>query len=176
MKPGQITSLFDAFLEKKGINFEAVVIGGSALALQKVIERETVDIDCLDPKIPAEVLLAAREFRQLHPELLLIEKWINNGPESLLRDLPSDWRARIVPLFEGKAIRFFTLGREELLKSKLFAYCDRGDDLNDCIALKPTIRELNDAYDWVASRDGNPQWPEHVRGQFERLKKAMKYV
>jgi hypothetical protein len=175
MRPGEIAVLFDEFLQKKGLQFEAVVIGGSALALQKVIERETIDIDCLDPKIPSEVLAAAEDFRIKHPELLLIPKWLNNGPESLLQDLPADWRDSVVPLFTGKAVRFFTLGREDLLKTKLFAYCDRGDDFKDCIALKPSINELNDAIAWVSCRDTNPYWPEHVRGQFDRLKKALKY-
>ena len=175
MKPPKITDLFDAFLTKRRLSFEAVVIGGSALAIQKVVDRETIDIDCLDPKIPTQILKAAAEFRTLHPELLLIEKWINNGPEDLLRDLPSDWRTRLEPLYKGKALKFFTLGRADLLKTKLYAYCDRGDDLKDCIAMKPTIDEIDNSYKWVSERDGNSAWPEHVRGQFTRLKKALKY-
>lgn len=175
MKPDRITTLFDEFLEKRGLKFEAIIIGGSALALQKVIERETTDIDCLDPKIPAEILIAAKDFRESYPELLLIEKWINNGPDSIIRDLSPGWKERIVPLFQGKAVRFLTLGREDLLKTKLFAYCDRGDDFKDCLALLPTPKELDDALEWTIHRDANPNWPTHVRGQFERLKKALKY-
>ena len=175
MKPTEIITRFDEFLEKEGLKFEAIVIGGSALALLKVVDRETIDFDCLHPKIPVEILAAAKEFRKKHPDLLLIEKWINNGPESLLRELPGDWRLRIVPLFNGRAIRFLTLGREDLLKTKLFAYCDRGDDLEDCIAFNPTIRELDDAFPWVSYRDANPDWPEHVRGQFDRLKRKLNH-
>ena len=36
--------------------------------------------------------------------------------------------------------------------------------------------ELDNSLAWVSDRDANPNWPEHVRSQFERLKKALKYV
>ena len=39
-----------------------MVIGASALIALKMISRETIDVDCLDPKIPTEILLAAAEF------------------------------------------------------------------------------------------------------------------
>jgi len=174
MKPGDITQLFDEFLKVKELKFEAIIIGGAALALQKVISRETIDIDCLDPKIPTKILEAAAKFRSEHPELLLAEKWLNNGPDSLVRDLPKGWRERSVSLYKGKAIHFFTLGRNDLLKTKLYAYCDRGDDFNDCLALKPSAQELDEAYEWVAYQDTNPLWPEHVKEQFSRLKRALK--
>lgn len=176
MKPTQITQLFDAFLSAKGLRFEAVVIGGSALALQGVIDRETVDIDCLDPKIPTVIARAAKEFARDNPELFLIETWLNNGPDNLVRDLPQDWRARVAPLFTGQALTLHTLGRADLLKTKLYAYCDRGDDFKDCLALKPSQPEIDGAYDWVSHRDSNPNWPDHVRSQFLRLKKALGYV
>jgi hypothetical protein len=56
-----------------------------------------------------------------------------------------------------------TLGRPDLLKSKLFALCDRGTDLPDCLALAPTAEELADCVPWLEVRDGNELWPEHVR-------------
>ena len=167
---------FDRFLEAHSVTFEATVIGAAALVLLDVVIRQTIDVDCLSPKIPAQILTLAAEFRSSKPELELIPNWLNNGPASLLRELPHDWKENVVPLFEGKAIRFFTLGRSDLLKTKLFAYCDRGDDLKDCIAMKPTLDELVESIEWVKYRDANPEWPEHVESRFALLKKKLGYV
>lgn len=169
---GTIT-LFDLFLEQKGITFEAIIIGGAALNVMGVITRQTIDIDCLDPKIPEDVLRAAAEFRLANEDLRLIEKWINNGPESLIRDLPGDWRLRLSTIYAGKAITFHTLGRIDLLRSKLFAFCDRDTDLPDCIALRPTPEELQECFPWVCERDGNPAWPKNVELHFRELKKEL---
>ena len=49
-----------------------------------------------------------------------------------------------------------------MLRSKLFALCDRGIDLADCIALAPTIGELAALRPWLDRQDGNPDWPAHV--------------
>ena len=166
---------FDQFLESRGERFDAIVIGGAALNVMSVISRETIDVDCLDPSIPESILKAAREFRDLYPELRLIEKWINNGPETLIRELETDWRKRIVTIFIGKAITFQTLGRLDLLKTKLFAYCDRDTDLKDCIALKPTLEELNQCVEWVSFRDANPMWPANVNAHFSELKRRLGY-
>lgn len=168
-------SKFDKFLSVHGAKFEAVIIGGSALIVLKIIQRETIDIDCLTPVISKHILDLAQEFRDLNPNLHLTEKWINNGPESLVRDLSPGWRERVEKIFEGKALTFFTLGRLDLLKTKLFAFCDRAIDFKDCIAMKPTAAELNDAIEWVKDRDANPEWPTHVEKQFIKLKKSLGY-
>jgi hypothetical protein len=61
----------------------------------------------------------------------------------------------------------------DLLKTKLFAFCDRDQDLQDCIALKPTVKELEACIDWVSERDANKDWPENVRQHFALLKKRL---
>jgi hypothetical protein len=43
--------------------------------------------------------------------------------------------------------------------AKLFALCDRGIDIGDCIALAPTATVLP----WLELQDANPDWPAHVR-------------
>lgn len=164
---------FDEYLAKRGVNFEAVVIGGAALNIMGVITRDTVDVDCLDPNIPEEVLRHAAEFRKFFPELKLIEKWINNGPDSLIRDLPRGWRKGLVSIFSGKALHLLTLSRSDLLRTKLFAFCDRDQDLQDCLALQPTASELDACVDWVSERDGNSDWPENVRRHFTILKERL---
>jgi hypothetical protein len=147
---------FDKYLVTKNVTFEAVIIGGAALNIMGVISRNTVDVDCLDPKIPEEIIHLSKEFRNSFPELGLIEKWINNGPDSLVNDLPTGWRNGLISIFQGKAIHLHTLSRIDLLKTKLFAYCDRDQNFQDCLALALGLDELNSCFDWVSKRDGHP--------------------
>ena len=160
---------FDQFLFAEGLEFEAVVIGAAALVIMEVVSRETMDVDFLDPKISPAILDAADRFRRARPEFRLDAHWINNGPESLVRDLPTEWRERTRLIFQGQALVLHTLSRHDLLCTKLFAYCDRGDDLADCVALQPTPEELRECVSWVIARDANPLWPEHVARQFKIL-------
>lgn len=155
---------FDHFLYARKERFEAIVIGGAALNIMSVINRETIDVDCLDPTIPMSILEAASDFRKTFPELGLIEKWLNNGPETLIRDLEHGWRARLVTIFKGKAIEF-----------QSFAFCDRDTDLNDCIKLKPTREELDLSIKWVKFRDANPLWPKNVEAHFNELRRLLGY-
>ena len=68
-----------------------------------------------------------------------------------------------------------TLGREELLATKVFAACDRaGRALHDCLAMKPTVDELEGVYAWVSRQDAHPDWPKHVRQQIDRLKEEVR--
>jgi len=175
MKVVSTLESFDLFLEEKGIKFEAIIIGGAALSVMSVITRETVDVDCLHPLISSEVLSAAAEFRMLNPNLMLIEQWINNGPDTLIRDLEPDWQLRCILIFKGKAITFHTLGRLDLLKTKLFAYCDRDTDLQDCLALNPTKEELDACLGWVTYRDASEGWPNNVKVHFDELRRLLKY-
>ena len=69
--------------------------------------------------------------------------------------LPIGWRERAKRIFEGQALALSTLGRPDLLKSKLFALCDRGTDLPDGIALAPTAAELAERAPWLEVQDGN---------------------
>jgi len=72
--------------------------------------------------------------------------------------------------FAGHALTLRSLGRTDLIRSKLFALCDRGIDLPDCLALAPTDEELEEVEEWVAAQDANPDWPEHVRAVIADLK------
>ncbi len=164
---------FDCFLMERDLAFEGIVIGGAALILMEIVQRKTDDLDCLHPPIPATILAAVDEFAASRPELTLRRDWFNNGPASLTRDLPPGWLDRTRPLFTGAALRFHTLGRLDLLRSKLFAYCDRQEDLDDCIALAPTHEELAEIEPWLSERDGNPLWPEHVRRSLNTLKQEL---
>lgn len=177
MKPKDIITAFDKYLSERSRIFEAICIGGTALGLLGVITRETQDCDILDPKIPDEIKALSEEFAVHMSEsgVDLKPNWLNNGPASLTRDLTGDWRARIQVAFKGNAITLYTLGRADLLKSKLFALCDRAVDRDDCIKLKPTQGELNDISPWLEQQDGNPVWPDHVRDTLSDLAKELGY-
>ncbi len=156
---------FDAWLSEHFQTLEAVIVGGSALALLGITDRQTRDLDVLYPELSKAILETARDFAAhvRRRGIQLSDDWLNNGPMDLGRALPDGWLDRVHPVFSGIALKLATLGRTDLLKSKLFALCDRGTDLADCIALSPTREELADAAEWLVDQDANPLWPEHVR-------------
>lgn len=175
LRPHTVVPAFDRWLANRGLQFEATVIGGAALALLGVIERATQDVDVLSPPLPPQIAEAAHNFAEhmRTRDINLADDWLNNGPALLVHELPLGWRSRRQPLFTGTALTLGTLGRSDLLKLKLFALCDRGTDLGDCIALRPTKAELERAQRWVAHRDANPHWPQHVRATLEHLRERV---
>jgi hypothetical protein len=178
MDPKKILTQFDHFLAANDAQFSGVVIGGSALVLTGTINRKTEDVDILSPAIPQEILKLAEAFRKDLKKrgVELIDNWLNNGPDQLLNALPKDWKKRTTVIFNGKALQLSTLGRMELLKSKLWAYCDRQDtDRDDLLKMKPTKEELLDNLPWVQEQDGNPDWPAYVDNRFRRLAKDLGY-
>jgi hypothetical protein len=173
MKPTEIVPAFDAFLNLRNLKFEAVVIGGAALSLLGVIIRETRDCDILSPEIPKEILEASKDFAKSVSGV--DTNWLNNGPSSLLKTLPKDWNTRTQSIFQGGNLRLFTLGRPDLLKTKLFAFCDRDIDLEDCIRLAPSKEELVSSIAWVKDQDANPKWPERVDIVLQNLATRLGY-
>jgi hypothetical protein len=157
--PQEIIPAFDRHLVKYGLSFEAVAIGGAALSILGIIDRGTRDLDLIGTEIPKPIQKAALEFAQLHA---LAGDWLNTGPESLARDLPTGWRTRTQVLYAGAALKLSTLARFDLILSKLWAMCDRMRDLDDLIALAPNDEELGQAATWVKRLDANPDWPARV--------------
>jgi hypothetical protein len=157
---------FELFLLNRQLSFEAIIIGGAAMQLLGLTDRVTKDCDVLSPKITFELKEASVEFAKEHG---LSDNWLNNGPETLIRDLPSDWQKNIVLLYEGKNLKLFTLSRLDFIRSKLFAYLDRGIDLQDLTKLMPTKSEIDQLRDWLKERDGNPDWPEYVEIRLSEL-------
>lgn len=171
MSPREILEAFDRYLAERSLRLEAVVIGGAALNLLGIISRATKDCDILSPPLPPPIVEAARSFaaevRRRGEELQ--DDWLNNGPASLASVLPPGWRDRLQPTFSGAAIQLRCLGRDDLLRSKLFALCDRGFDLGDCVALAPAGDELRAILPWLEQQDGHPGWPAHVRATLADL-------
>ncbi len=172
MLPRPTIEAFDAWIAARSLRFDAVLVGGSALALLGVTDRQTRDFDILHPELPEEIAEAAREFAvHLRSQgVELADNWLNNGPMQLTDVLPDGWQLRVQVIFSGASLTLTTLGRADLLKTKLFALCDRGTDLADCIALAPTAAELGKAEPWLAEQDANPMWPDHVRATLDDLR------
>ncbi len=162
---------FDHYLASLDLRFDGVVIGGSALVLMGVVQRLTRDVDVLVPALPEAIATAARDFARQQRQAGgdLVDDWFNNGPMQLGDVLPAGWPERVERIFEGKSLVLSTLGRPDLLKSKLFALCDRGTDMPDCIALAPTAEELAECLPWLELQDGNELWPDHVRSTMAGL-------
>ena len=81
---------------------------------------------------------------------------------------------RIQKVYDGHCLTLWTLGRQDLIISKLYAACDRNaDDSDDLLAMKPSAREIDAARDWIVYLDGNPDWPKHVVAVVERLKMGL---
>ena len=166
---------FDQYLTERRLQFDAVVIGGAALNLLGVVSRLTKDCDILHPEIPKEIAEASRAFAiELRVQGgTLQDNWLNNGPASLAGQLLPRWENRLQTVFVGKAICLRSLGREDLLCAKLFALCDRGIDLRDCIALAPSVNELESVLPWLERQDANPDWPAHVRATIADLRRRL---
>lgn len=175
MKPAKIIPQFDTFLAERGLTLEAIATGGAALALLGIISRETRDCDLIEPELTAVLVDASIAFALEVREQgeILRDDWLNNGPATLAPLLPVGWRSRLQVVHQGKSIRLWCLGRPELLLSKLFALCDRGLDLGDCLALRPSEAELAVAEPWVAAQDQHPDWPTHVHTTLEDLARRL---
>jgi hypothetical protein len=175
MLPRQTLQHFDGFLEDRGLRLDAIVVGGSALVLLGIIDRPTRDVDVLHPDLPPQIAAASRAFAlQMRGRGIEVsDTWLNNGPASLSKVLPNGWRQRTQPAFSGRALVLETLGRADLLKTKLFALCDRGTDLADCMAFSPTVEELEEAMPWVALQDANELWPSHVETTIRDLQRRL---
>lgn len=66
-----------------------------------------------------------------------------------------------------------SLSRDDMLLTKLFAYCDRGTDLGDCLALKPSADELRASLPWIVKQDAHPDWPSHVEESIRELARRL---
>ena len=157
----------DKELSRLGEKRSLIICGGGALIAMKIIERHTRDVDVIAPAIDSVLKKLAVEVGK---EFGLSENWLNNGPSSLSRDLSTGWQQRTVPVFAGKALELRALGRRDLLATKLYALCDREDDLYDVLRLKPTREELDALFPWVLERDGSLYWPKRVEDCFSRLR------
>lgn len=168
------------FLAGKGEAFAIVILGGAALNLLGVVERETIDVDILavglpeDRSVPRQIVeppprplsqALVLAIHQVAEELGLAEAWMNIGPALQWRSgLPPGLAARIEWRTFGDALDVGIVSRYDLIFFKLFAAADdSGTDsvhYKDLLALNPTPPELRAAADWVRGQDASEAFAE----------------
>ena len=175
MEIGEVVVAFDRWLVGSELRFEATVIGGAALVMLGITSRFTNDVDVLQPVLPDEVVVAAQGFLASMRErgIILSRRWLNNGPRALIECMPTGWEARQRVLFEGEALRLWTLSEDDLLATKLLALCDRNEDWADCLALHPTTAQLANARAWLLSQDDEASWPARVEEVLVTLERRL---
>ena len=162
----------DEELGKQGEKRSLIACDGSVLIMMDVTDRGTRDLDVVFPKIDPVLQQAAK---RVGSEFGLADNWLNDGPSSLSKELTAGWRSRTVTIFQGDWLELRALDRKDLLATKLYAFCDREDDFDDVVKLKPSHDELNKLMPWVLARDASDLWPERVRSCFSRLRKRLAY-
>lgn len=162
----------DRALEERGLERELIICGGSALIILGIISRQTRDVDVISPKMDAELIAIADA---LAPSISLRKGWLNNGPALLAGELPAGWEARAVTTFQGTHLHIKSIGRIDLIFTKLYATVDRVDDLDDLVRLKPTLEELDRAMEWVLQRDASEIWPRIAKEALAVIKGKLGY-
>ena len=95
--------------------YHLIIVGGGALVLQQYIMRATHDLDAISvsPK-----------------SMSLLEKYdINCRVQAFINNFPYNYEDRLVPLFQGRKIDFFTASLEDIVIAKLCSL--RPIDLSD---------------------------------------------
>ncbi|MCL1873075.1 MAG: DUF6036 family nucleotidyltransferase [Clostridiales bacterium] len=114
-----------------------VIVGGGALIIQRYIIRATHDLDAIS----------------VSPKLLsLLEKYdINCRVQTFINNFPYNYEDRLVPLFQGRKIDFFTASLEDMVIAKL--YSRRPVDQSD-VEAEEVLKNLNwDLLDKLATDD-----------------------
>ena len=159
----QALDLLGALLETRGLSYEIVVVGGSALLLLGIIHRPTKDLDILAlinqgtyvsaQPLPVGLALAARDVAN---DLGLAPDWLNNGPTLQLQTgLPAGFQERV----ETRTYRTLAVhiaSRLDHIYLKFYATVDhlgKGKHADDLRRLAPTRQELLEAAAWVRGQD-----------------------
>lgn len=162
-----------------GHEYAIVVLGGAALDLLGLVNRETRDVDILafakprpheepsadtvdEPPRPMPEPLQ-RAAHVVARDLELDVDWLNTEPSRQLRaGLPPGLKTRIRWQLYG-ALWVGLVDRYDLVFFKLFAAADSGGPKSvhyqDLLALRPSPEELLDASAWVETQDASVEFP-----------------
>lgn len=180
-------------LAADGHEYAIVVLGGAALDLLRVVNRETRDVDILtfaEPRpgkepsvdtidqLPREMPEPLqRAARIVARDLGLDSDWLNTESSLQLQaGLPPGLPARIQWKSYG-ALWVGPVHRYDLVFCKLFAAADSGGPTSvhyqDLIALRPSPRELLDAATWVETQDASAEFPGILKRVVDRARKDL---
>ena len=159
-------------LEARGLTYEIVAVGGSALMLLGLISRPTRDLDALalvedgryisaDPFPPP----LAEGVVSVGRALGLADDWLNPGPTELLRfGLPEGFEQRVERRCYG-GLTLQVAGRLDQICFKLYAVVDQGGGskhASDLRRLEPTRDELLTAARWSRTHDPSEGYREEL--------------
>jgi hypothetical protein len=105
------------------IKFRMIIVGGSALILRSIISRATSDID---------VVMADNRLVEI-----MTQYDMNGRVNAYLGNFPLNFEDRIVLVYSGKNIDYYTASLEDIVISKLCS--SRPRDLDDVIEVAPFI-------------------------------------
>ena len=150
-------------LGSRGLSYEVVAVGGSALLLLGFIHRATRDLDLVAfveagrlvraDRLPAPLAESVADVARV---LGLRGDWLNPGPASLLDlGLPDGFTQRLETRRYG-GLTLHLASRLDHIALKLYAAVDQGPDSKhaaDLLALAPSLDELLGAARWARTHD-----------------------
>lgn len=170
LRESNIDEIFGALNAQIGVHKEVpinlIVCGGTALAALGLVSRTTKDADVLGfiemkhgiphilgiKKLPQWLVhaadIVARDFG-------LPPHWLNTGPSGQVESgLPEGFVERLVSKRYGEFLTISYISRIDQIHFKLYAGVDRDDyHVQDLLALKPTVSEIESATRWVLTQD-----------------------
>ncbi len=133
-------SELDQFLFDNNESRSLTIYGGAALIALDILNRATFDINVFQPQLDKILLEAISAVGEKHN---FNEYWVNSAGKAFVSELPEGWRSRRASIYSGKALNIFSLGRSDLIFTKILAELDRQENMPDIIRLKPSLNELN---------------------------------
>jgi hypothetical protein len=162
----------DKRLAEEGEFRDIVVFGSAALFVQGMGERQTVDIDMVEPEIDNTFQILSAEVGEKYQ---LEFGWLNSAGHIFSRKFPRGWKGRVERVFEGKALTVSVLARADLVATKLYAACQRGRrDIDDLLAMAVTQDEVKQGAKWVKGRENGSGWSEQVKLVIEEILSLLK--
>lgn len=166
-------------LADRDLRYHVVVVGGSALLLRDYLERPTRDVDVvavaagLDAPAPRfELPAPLREAAVDVARTLALrdDDWLNSGAVAHVGDkLPAGYMERAQSIVYD-ALTVSVLGRQDLIRLKMYAVTDEGPDSRhaaDLATMRATIDELTEALAWVRHHTNqDPQLIDDVARRF----------
>lgn len=156
----RLFSELDQFLSERSAKRELVIYGGAALIAANILERVTFGVDVFQPQLDS---LLCEGIKAVGAKYQLGEQWMNSTGRAFVTELPANWQSRVRLLYQGKYLTLKILGRTDLIFTKLLAELDRGEDLRDIVALKPTPEEASLAGSALLGLEDTAAWKAKVR-------------
>ncbi len=179
---GQVVDALETLgelLEREGLEYRLLVIGGGAILLQDLAIRPTLDIGVVarmdgDTWIPARPLPKplVEAVRRVAESLGLPRKprdekdWLNDGPSVVMKLGPPHGLFSRAKAMHFGGLTLLVAARIDLITLKFWSATDpvrgnrRAVDIEDLKVLAPTREELLATVDWCKKKDGREGFME----------------